>query len=374
MTTLRQILPAHISLVELPAARFFLKLQATDRLWVACKVDLMQTQALFKCVVDQLPEEIMIIGSTGMIVDCNKHFSDLVGEEIIKIRNKNPLKYYESIATVCPVKNGVIDVGAMEKGKRGELMLSEEDSEGKLNFFRIYIYPISDEQIGRVVQLVIMRRNITERTLMEQRLRQAERMATVGELAAYVAHEIRNPLVAMGGFAKVLMKNMSIDHDGHEKIEIIYEEAKRLETLLKDILSFVRSHDTEIAAFNVNDEVESAMRLLSLECKQQGVEVEFDLDSQNPVGQGTAEQVKQCLINLVMNSMEAMPNGGLISVATGVTDDRVWLKVSDNGPGIPAAKRERVFDPFYSTKINGNGLGLSMVKKLWKTSAEKLNW
>ncbi|SMF34559.1 two-component system sensor histidine kinase NtrB [Desulfovibrio gilichinskyi] len=361
---LREILPAHISLVELPAARFFLKLQATDRLWIACKVDLMQTQALFKNVVDQLPEDILIVGSNGMIVDCNKHFSNLIGEDTRNIRGNNPLKYYKFLANVCPIKDGIIDVKSMAKGKLEELMFSEEDSEGKLNFYRIYIYPISDEQRGEVVQLVVMRRNITERTLMEQRVRQSERMATVGELAAYVAHEIRNPLVAMGGFAKVLMNNTSIDQDGHKKIGIIFEESKRLETLLKEVLSFVRSHEGEITAFNLNDEAESAVNLMALECKEKGIELELDLDSQNPAGQGGAEQVKQCLINLIMNAMEAMDEGGVIRVATGVTKDKVWLKVSDNGPGIPAAKRDLVFDPFYSTKINGNGLGLPMVKKI----------
>ncbi len=361
---LRDILPAHITLVELPAARFFLKLQATDRLWIACKVDLMQTQALFRSVVDQLPEDILIVGSNGMIMDCNKHFSDSIGEETKKIRGIDPLKYYEFLANVCPLKNGIIDVKSMVKGKREELMFSEEDAEGKLNFYRIYIYPISDEQRGEVIQLVVMRRNITERTLMEQRVRQSERMATVGELAAYVAHEIRNPLVAMGGFAKVLMNNTSIDKDGRQKIGIIFEEAKRLETLLKEVLSFVRSHEGEITAFNLNDEAKGAVNLMALGCEEKGIEFELALDPQNPVGQGGAEQVKQCLINLIMNSMEAMPDGGVIRVATGVTKDKVWLKVSDNGPGIPAAKRDLVFDPFYTTKINGNGLGLSMVKKI----------
>ncbi|OEU65426.1 MAG: histidine kinase [Desulfovibrio sp. S3730MH75] len=364
VSKLRRTLPTSITLVELPAARFFLKLHATDRLWIACKVDLMQTQALFKCVVDQLPEDILIIGSNGMIMDCNKHFSDLVGEDVKDIRCKNPLVYYESLATVCPIKGGVVDVEAMLPGKREEFLLSEADSEGKMRFFRIYIYPISDEQTGNVVQIVVMRRNITNRTLMEQRLRQSERMATVGELAAYVAHEIRNPLVAMGGFAKVLMKNKSIDHDGHQKVEIIFEEANRLDKLLKSILNFVRSQDIEIVGFDVNKEVEGSLKLLSHECEKKCVKIELELDPRNPVGQGVPEQVKQCLINLVMNSMEAMADGGSIKVSTGVEGGRVWLKVSDDGPGIPSEMRVRVFDPFYSTKVNGNGLGLPMVKKI----------
>lgn len=211
---------------------------------------------------------------------------------------------------------------------------------------------------------MIIRRNITERTLMEQRFQQSERMATVGELAAYIAHEIRNPLMAMGGFAKVLLKNESIDASGHEKIQIIFDEANRLDKLLKSILSFVRSKDVKKDNIDINKVAADTMRLLELGCTLQGIKVELDLDRSTPLGVGGMEQVRQCLINLVKNSMEAMPDGGSINISTGISDDYVWLEVRDDGPGIPNEMRAHVFDPFYSSKVNGNGLGLPLVKKI----------
>ncbi len=364
VASLRAELPADVTLVELPAARFFLRLHATDRLWIACKADLMQTQGLFKSVVDQMPEDILVIGADGMIVDCNKHFSIKAGEGIESLRGRNPLHFYDCLTSVCPTEKGIIQVESMSGGKQDELMMPETDFNGKMNFFRLYVYPIADDETGKVVQLVVIRRNITERTMMEQRLQQSERMATVGELSAYIAHEIRNPLMAMGGFAKVLLKNNTIDASGHEKIKIIYDEAKRLDKLLKSILSFVRTKDVEKNNIDVNRVAADAMQLLSLGCQLQDIKVELDLDPSTPLGVGGAEQVRQCLINLVKNSMEAMPDGGRIQISTGVSGLRVWLEVRDSGPGIADEIRTQVFDPFYSSKVNGNGLGLPLVKKV----------
>lgn len=363
VTLLRTSLPPDVTLVELPAARFFLRLHATDRLWIACKANLLQTQALFKSVVDQFPEDIIIIGSDGLILDCNNHFAERVGQDISELQGRNPLEFYESIISLCPLKGRVVDVPAMSR-HNAEHMFSETDDQGKMHFYRLYVYPIIEKSKDTVVQLVIICRDITERTLIEQRLQQSERMVTVGELAAYIAHEIRNPLMAMGGFAKALMKDESIDSSGREKIEIILEEAQRLDRLLKSILSFVRSKDVQKNNIDVNRVAADAMQLLSMGCQLQEIEVEMDLDPCNPLGVGAVEQVRQCLINLVKNSMEAMPEGGSLKISSGISGEHVWLEVRDSGPGISDNIRSHVFDPFYSSKVNGNGLGLPMVKKI----------
>ncbi|NDV27110.1 nitrogen regulation protein NR(II) [Desulfovibrio sp. JC010] len=360
---LRAALPPEVTLVELPAARFFLRLHATDRLWIACKANLMQTQALFKSVVDQFPEDIMIIGSDGLILDCNSHSAARAGESISELHGKNALDYYESLRSLCPLKDGFIDVPSMSR-ENNELMFSETDDLGKIHFYRLYVYPITEEGKDKVIQLVVICRNITERTMIEQRLQQSERMATVGELSAYIAHEIRNPLMAMGGFAKVLIKDESIDSSGREKIQIILEEAQRLDRLLKSILSFVRSRDVQKNNIDVNRVAADAMQLLSLGCQLQEIEVEMDLDPSHPLGIGGVEQIRQCLINLVRNSMEAMPEGGRLKISSGISENHVWLEVRDSGPGISDEIRTHAFDPFFSGKVNGNGLGLPMVKKI----------
>ncbi|NDV22250.1 nitrogen regulation protein NR(II) [Desulfovibrio sp. JC022] len=360
---LRSSLPPEVALVELPAARFFLRLHATDRLWIACKANLMQTQALFKSVVDQFPEDILIVGPDGVILDCNNHLAERSGLSLSELQGRNPLDFYNSLTFLCPVKDGFIDVSGMLR-HNDERMFSESDEQGKMHYYRLYVYPIAEEGTDNVVQLVVICRNITERTQIEQRLQQSERMATVGELSAYIAHEIRNPLMAMGGFAKALMKDESIDSSGQEKIKIILEEAQRLDRLLKSILSFVRSKDVQKNNIDVNRVAADAMQLLSMGCQLQEIEVDMDLDPCHPLGVGGTEQIRQCLINLVKNSMEAMPDGGRLKISSGISEGHVWLEVRDSGPGISDDLRTHVFDPFYSSKVYGNGLGLPMVKKI----------
>ncbi len=360
---LRRILPARISLVELPAARFFLRLQASDKLWVACKMDLMQTQAMLKSVVDQFPEDILFINSSGMIMDCNRHFSSLVCMDIQDIRGRNPLEFIEGLAEVCPVTgDGVIDVASMKPGLRLETMYSEVDSQGRMEFYRIYVYPVSEEVGCEVRHLAVMRRNITKRTIMEQRLRKTERMATMGELSAYIAHEIRNPLFAIAGFARSLNREPGIGEKVSEKLEAIVSEAGRLEKLLNSVMGFVRPQDA--CEMDINEMVESTMGLLSIGCRQQGILVELDLDSASPRAEADAELVKQCLINLVKNSVESFECEGVIRISTGVRREFVFLEVEDNGAGIPKEVRDRVFDPFFSTRKSGNGLGLALVSKI----------
>jgi signal transduction histidine kinase len=149
--------------------------------------------------------------------------------------------------------------------------------------------------------------------------------------------------MAMGGFAKVLIKDESIDPPGREKIQIILEEAQRLDRLLKSILSFVRSRDVEKNSIDVNRVAADAMQLLSLGCQLQEIEVEMDLDPYHPLGVGGVEQVRQCLINLVKNSMEAMPDGGRLKISSGISGKHVWLEVRDSGPGISDDIRSNVF-------------------------------
>ncbi len=104
---MRASLPSDVALVELPAARFFLRLHATDRLWIACKANLMQTQALFKSVVDQFPEDIMIVGPDGLILDCNNHFAERAKASIPELQGRNPLKFYDSLSSLCPLKDDI---------------------------------------------------------------------------------------------------------------------------------------------------------------------------------------------------------------------------------------------------------------------------
>jgi len=355
---LRRDLPVHVALVERAAASFFVRLLASDQMWVACKLDLLHTQTLLKGIIDQLREEIALVDGEGRVLDCNKAVLTAHGLSKSAVTGQPLRRFFRLPEGADPAVRPPLEQ-ALATGLAAEATLAHVDQEGQLRYTREYVYPLQGPD-GKSTNHLCIRRDITSRTQMEQRLQQAERLASIGELSTYIAHEIRNPLFAIGGFANQLLRNVA-DPAAREKIEIIIEEAKRLDGILKSILTFARPAAPGRA--DVNRIVRDTMELMGLACEGQGIRPQLALAEGLPPVKADPEVVKQCLINLVKNSVEAMPEGGRLVVRTARDRGRVVLEVEDTGPGIPQEAREKVFSPFFSTKGKGSGLGLAMIKK-----------
>ncbi len=362
LADLRHELPVEVALVERSAASFFVRLLASDQMWVACRLDLLHTQTLLKGVIDQLREEIALVDGQGRVLDCNKAVltaqglgkAEVIGRPLRQFFRLPEIPAGEAEAT-HPLEQ------ALATGQAVEATLSHVDQDGRLHYTREYVYPLQGTD-GASMNLLCIRRDITSRTQMEQRLQQSERLASIGELSTYIAHEIRNPLFAIGGFANQLLRNVS-DPAAREKIEIIIEESKRLDGILKSILTFVRPAESAVGQADLNRIVRETMELMGLACESQDILPQLALADELPLVKADPELIKQCLINLVKNSVEAMPEGGRLTVRTALNHAHVVLEVEDTGVGIPPEVREKVFSPFFSTKGKGSGLGLAMIKK-----------
>lgn len=359
---LRRELPLSVSLVERNAASFFVRLLSTDQMWVACKLDLLHTQTLLKGIIDQLKEEIVLVDAKGLVLDCNKAVQEAQGLRKTDIVGR-PLRNFFHIHQGG---NGVADTPPLELAlasrQAAEATLPHVDAQGLMHYTREYVYPIQDEA-GQAKNFLCIRRDITSRTQMEQRLQQSERLASIGEMSTYIAHEIRNPLFAIGGFAHQLLRNVS-DPAAREKIEIIIEESKRLDSILKSILTFARPVEPGSGLADLNRIVRDTMELMGIACESRNIQLVLGLADDLPLVEADPELIKQCLINLVKNSVEAMPQGGQLAVRTGMAAARVLLEVEDTGQGIVPEIRDKVFSPFFSTKGRGTGLGLAMTKKI----------
>ncbi|MDP2848309.1 MAG: ATP-binding protein [Humidesulfovibrio sp.] len=362
ISQLRKGLPLSITLVERGAASFFLRLLSSDQMWVACKIDLLHTQTLLKGIIDQLKEEIVLADGDGLVLDCNKAAlesqglpkSDIVGKPL---RNffRVPEGLNGNFVGLPPLEH------ALATGEAMEATLAHVDAEGLLHYTREYVNPIQGEA-GQRTSYLCIRRDITSRTQMEQRLQQSERLASIGEMSTYIAHEIRNPLFAIGGFANQLLRTVG-EPAAREKIEIIIEESKRLDSILKSILTFAKPVESN-GLSDLNQIVRDTMELMGMACENLSITPVLVLTDELPLVKADAELIKQCLINLVKNSLEAMPTGGTLSVRTSLHAARVILEVDDTGQGIAPDIRDKVFSPFFSTKGRGTGLGLAMIKKI----------
>jgi len=179
-----------------------------------------------------------------------------------------------------------------------------------------------------------------------------------------VAHEIRNPLFTIGGFTGSLLRSPSLDDSAREKARIIQEESRRLEGIVKGLLSFARPMEAEPGEADVNQVVRETVELLNLGEQGRRYRIELELAKDLPRARIAPGLLKQALINLARNSFEAMEQGGLLTLSTSLDDDRVRLSVKDTGRGIPPEIQDKVFNPFFSTRERAPGLGLAMTKKV----------
>jgi signal transduction histidine kinase len=202
----------------------------------------------------------------------------------------------------------------------------------------------------------------------QETLIQREKLAALGEMAASVAHEIKNPLVSIGGFTRRLYNKL--DNDIYEKryTEAIIREVDRLEGILNDILSFSKASSVSFEKFNLNQIIAETLMGMEDELKSQGIEVEQSLDGNLPEMSCDYQQIKQVFINLFSNSRDAMGGGGRLTVRTFPLSqkglDYISIEIGDTGGGIPSEVLHNIFNPFFTTKGWGTGLGLAICHRI----------
>lgn len=220
--------------------------------------------------------------------------------------------------------------------------------------------PIFDAD-GNFLGTVHVVRDVTDIKELQGRLQSAERMAALGEVAAKVAHEIRNPLVSVGGFAKRLENKL--EGNLKEYAHIISNEVVRLESILKEILGFVREVRIAKRKVDLNEVVKGVINLISTEVLEKGNEVTEDFHGSRVMVIIDPDRIKEAILNIVANANQAT-DGGSISVRTYKNNGNGVVEVSDTGCGIREEDIPRIFDPFFTTRPTGTGLGLAIAKRI----------
>jgi signal transduction histidine kinase len=197
-----------------------------------------------------------------------------------------------------------------------------------------------------------------------ERLLRSERFAAVGEAAAYVSHEIKNPLLVIGGMAHQVERRLPDDPAAQEKLRIIQNEVRRLESFLGELRDFLRPALPSKQETNVNEVIRDVEALMGDAIKEKGMVLEVRLDPNLPLVTVDPNQIKQVLVNLVKNAVEAMEGQGKILLTSGARDGQVWFAVQDSGKGMSEDVLEKIFHPFFTTKDKGTGLGLAVINKI----------
>jgi two-component system, NtrC family, sensor histidine kinase HydH len=197
-----------------------------------------------------------------------------------------------------------------------------------------------------------------------RRVKEAENLALLGQAAAAVAHELKTPLVAIGGFAQRIQRDLEPSHPYRSQLRIIVDQVRHMETLLRQMLDYSRPLELNRRPLDLGELVEEVFTLTAATAQERKVRLVKELPDGGLNLEGDAGRLRQVLINLVNNALQASPPGGEVVLRAAREKDQVVIQVSDHGTGIPAAEREKIFFPFFTTKSGGTGLGLAITRKI----------
>jgi len=215
--------------------------------------------------------------------------------------------------------------------------------------------------LWRLQDLTARRRGDAERKRLRARLLQSERLSALGEMAARIAHEVRNPLVSIGAAAKVVEEELPPASPILDEVRAIGREVRRLDGIVTDFLRFARPRRAARAPVDLDRLLRETIDLL----RAKAPEVAFTISSTGATtARGDADSLRQVLWNVLLNAVEASPTGGAVECDVRGRRGAVVVSIADRGPGVPPALRRRVFDPFFSTKARGTGLGLAVCKQI----------
>jgi PAS domain S-box-containing protein len=316
--------------------------------------------------VEQSPVSIVITDTRGQIEYVNKKFAEVTGYSAEEAIGQNPRI----------LKSG--KVPAEEYTRLWKTILRGEDwhgeflnrkKSGELYWEDAVITPVLDVQ-GMITHFLAIKEDITELKMMRDRMLAAQKLADLGTLAAGVAHEINSPLQVITGMSKSLIRRIERKEADLEtvkaELEVMHRNGWRVAEIVRALRTYAHVAPAQFARHDLNELIRDTLLLIEHQLRNWSrVEIKTTLAPDLPEILCDPNQISQVVINLISNARDAMPDGGLIQLETGVLSDqeRVFLDVSDSGFGIPPEIRERIFDPFFTTKApgQGTGLGLSIV-------------
>jgi signal transduction histidine kinase len=321
--------------------------------------------AFFRHIVSGMRNGVLAITSDGRLALINDEAYRVFGIEPQSADLGQPVaSVLKAHPDVVRVLTGVFDLHHLPN--RVEMRLKPQ------NKVIGYTLALVRNDEGVVVGAAMFFKDLTRVEQLEERERLRDRLAAVGEMAAVIAHEVKNPLAGIEVMAGLLRRKIPDAPDAQAVLGDIINEAKMANAIVQEVLDFVRPIRLQVERTGVAEAVQSAIHLADTKARRGGVEVDVALASALPQIQGDQHQLMQLFTNLLINAYEAMEGRGRISI----TGERVRLEdgsegrpavrveVADTGPGIPPDVADKVFDPFFSTKSQGSGLGLAIVRKI----------
>jgi len=318
---------------------------------------LKQTKDYTREVVANMANGLISIDSEGKIVSFNLLALELLDIEESKAQGMDLTKVLDF--ELSGIQNTLINCVPVL-----DFEVYQQHEPGEMVPLALSATPIKNGK-GGCNGAVIVLRDLREIKLLQEKVKRSEKLAAIGELAAGVAHEIRNPLSSIRGFAQFLRHSLKDKPQEKEYAETMVTEVDRINRVVTDLLTFARPMTVEMSPTDITELIEHSIRLVEADALSRDVNIQMNISDLTKLPLD-ANQITQALLNLLLNALQTLPPKGNIEIGAelNASDSRLHLWVKDDGPGIPGTQIEKIFEPFYTTREKGTGLGLSIVHKI----------
>lgn len=321
-------------------------------------------------VIRNSPISIINVNVSGEIMYANNKAYEIhtnlrpVSNQVGSIQNLDEVLSTSVILSITQLVNQVF---------MNRIAASTTQFDGE-NCFMYSALPIFSQDNEQIVAVSLFIQDITELHVLRHEIDHMDRLSLVGQMAASITHEIRNPMAVIRGFVQLLEEKSSTK--GHEYYRIIIEELDRANAIISDFLALAQQREVKKELQQINKVIDDLYPLLLADANLRGQTMEFTLADQLPAISINEREIKQLMLNLSRNAMEAMDQDGHLHISTKICNEGILLSVSDQGPGLSDDMKIKIFEPFVSTKSTGTGLGLPLcadIAKRHNTHIEVLN-
>ncbi len=334
------------------------KIQELEAANLSLRIKKSELQAIF----DSISDGVVIYNNKGQVQQrnhiCPRLFPQqtMVGKSCRELFHRERDRHPE----YCPVERAL-------QGESSQIAFSSTSDGGKTRYFEVTATPIEDP--SEQTRALLFLRDVTDKRLQELHLLQAEKMSSIGMLAAGVAHEINNPLTSVAGYAEALMRRLR-DEPGlaadprlevfSKYLDTIIRESYRCKGIIDNLLSFSRKSDGAVARVDLNRILGEVLELVRHGARYENIEIEEELHPGLPPVNGDPSSLRQVFMNLTMNAIQAIEGSGVVNISTSHSGSTVMARIKDTGTGIPPDVIDQIWQPFYTTKTVGQGLGLGL--------------
>jgi PAS domain S-box-containing protein len=307
-------------------------------------------------ILESLNDGLAVFNEDGRVVRWNRQL-----EEIYGIRHEDAVGRHMNDLFDGPIAQMLRTSGAMtaEGGAFYRVPMATRHEPTRRLLINLAVTPLRDSQDATVGTIVILE-DISTRVQLEEQLQISEKMASIGLLAAGVAHEVNTPLTGISSFTQMLLEGAEPDDPKTKVLEKIERQTFRAAKIVNGLLNLARPPQVESGPSDINAVINDVLALLEHQFKTGRIQVRKEFADVAPIVQGVEYKLQQVFLNLFMNARDAMPRGGWLTISTRSERDAAVVEIADTGSGIPAEVLSRIYDPFFTTKEIGKGTGLGL--------------